>query len=221
MTRTEQPAETPKPCPFKCGHGIPPVVSGYCLGSAEELQTDTDKWAYTVRCSCGAQGPECGIQVEAITAWNTRTEQPSSVSLSPEDHDALTDALNNPPEPNERMKSLMRGSVSDELIERVAVAIQRADNEPCPDYPDFPDNPNISDWGIHLARAALAAIPAVPSEEDGLREWALNKAETHHRLARENPNLRTEHIASSAAYRNLADEIADRILALSPQGAGG
>jgi hypothetical protein len=41
-----------------------------------------------------------------------------------------------------------------------------------------------------------------------LQEWALDKSQTHHRMAHENEPLRTEHIASSAAYRNLADEIA-------------
>lgn len=40
-----------------------------------------------------------------------------------------------------------------------------------------------------------------------LREWALDKSASHHRLARESVHLRTEHIASSAAYRSLAEEL--------------
>jgi hypothetical protein len=60
------------PCPFECGHSLKPVVSGYCLGSAEELQTATDKWSYTVRCSCGAQGPEMDTEAKAIAAWKLR-----------------------------------------------------------------------------------------------------------------------------------------------------
>lgn len=42
---------------------------------------------------------------------------------------------------------------------------------------------------------------------DRLKEWALDKASTHHRLAHENKHLRTEHVASSSAYKSLADKI--------------
>lgn len=57
---------------------------------------------------------------------------------------------------------------------------------------------------------------------EGLAEWALEKSATHHRLARENKHLRTEHIASSAAYRELAfrvDEFAQALL--NPSNTGG
>jgi hypothetical protein len=43
-----------------------------------------------------------------------------------------------------------------------------------------------------------------------LREWALEKSATHHRLAHESEHLRAEHIASSAAYRELAEQIEAR-----------
>ena len=67
------------------------------------------------------------------------------------------------------------------------------------------------------------AIASLPPQTDNalveaLREWALNKSSTHHRLAHDNPSLRSEHIASSTAYRNLADEIA--ALAAQPQSRG-
>jgi hypothetical protein len=51
-----------------------------------------------------------------------------------------------------------------------------------------------------------------------LRKWALEKSSAHHRLAHENEYLRTEHIASSAAYRELAFEIEARF---NPQQDGG
>lgn len=47
---------------------------------------------------------------------------------------------------------------------------------------------------------------------EALREWALEKSALHHRLAHDNKHLRTEHIASSAAYRELASEIEARAL---------
>jgi hypothetical protein len=59
------------------------------------------------------------------------------------------------------------------------------------------------------ARAAIEALTlarqSVGVEE--MRDWALEKAAIHHRLAHENEGLRTEHIASSTAYRNLAEEL--------------
>lgn len=82
-------SETLLPCPFDCGHPLPPVPSGYCMGSAEELQTDDEKWAYMVRCHCGAEGPERSTEAEAIAAWNTR--QPTSPALLT---DAISRALN-------------------------------------------------------------------------------------------------------------------------------
>ena len=44
----------------------------------------------------------------------------------------------------------------DEAIAHVALAIQRADNEPCPD--GTISHCDVSDWGEHLARSALAAL---------------------------------------------------------------
>ena len=52
-----------------------------------------------------------------------------------------------------------------------------------------------------------ALTRAAPAQVAELREWALNKSALHHRLAHENEHLRTEHIASSTAYRELAFEI--------------
>jgi hypothetical protein len=49
--------------------------------------------------------------------------------------------------------------MSNELVEKVALAIERADNEKGYDYDHLGiDHPEISDWGIHLAQAALSAI---------------------------------------------------------------
>jgi hypothetical protein len=43
-----------------------------------------------------------------------------------------------------------------EMVERVALAIQQADNEPCPD--GVLRNADVSDWGEYVARAAIAAM---------------------------------------------------------------
>ena len=62
-----------KPCPWHETTKLPPVTGGYLLGTAEALQTDSDKWAWSVRCYCGSQGPVRETEAEAIAAWNTRT----------------------------------------------------------------------------------------------------------------------------------------------------
>jgi hypothetical protein len=54
----------------------------------------------------------------------------------------------------------------------------------------------------------------------GLVEWANDRSAEHHALAVENEHLRTEHIASSSAYRRLAEElpaILRHILQRNPQ----
>lgn len=60
---------------------------------------------------------------------------------------------------------------------------------------------------LRAVRAALQAIEIDEGLFGRLKEWALDKSTLHHRLAHENEDLRTEHIASSTAYRNLADEL--------------
>jgi hypothetical protein len=59
-----------------------------------------------------------------------------------------------------------------------------------------------------LERAAdrIEALSRMDGVREALREWALEKSATHHRLAHENKHLRAEHIASSTAYRELANE---------------
>jgi Zn ribbon nucleic-acid-binding protein len=79
------------------------------------------------------------------------------------------------------------------------------------DYPAYAPTPwdDRLRWSDYLQKIIAERFAAAPRHGgEGLREWALEKASTHHRLAHENPGLRTEHIASSTAYRNLADEIA-------------
>jgi hypothetical protein len=61
-----------------------------------------------------------------------------------------------------------------------------------------------------IAEALTRTPPSASIEVTELLEWALDKAATHHRLAHENEHLRAEHIASSSAYRNLADELRAR-----------
>jgi hypothetical protein len=83
----------------------------------------------------------------------------------------------------------------------------------------IPSAGGLSETEERLARAEIknacgpSSASEFPSSAGGveeLRDWALEKASTHHRLARENPHLRGEHIASSSAYRELADELARR-----------
>ena len=62
-----------EPCPFDCGRDHALAPSGWMLGTAREMGTQADVWAYAVRCLCGAQGPERNSEVEAIDAWNTRS----------------------------------------------------------------------------------------------------------------------------------------------------
>jgi hypothetical protein len=95
-------------------------------------------------------------------------------------------------------------------IERVARAIYAACQEEAVRLEaevvgDFDTaNEHEREFSRLLAQAALEAMPDVV----GLREWALEKSSLHHRLATENEHLRTEHIASSSAYREIADHIA-------------
>lgn len=70
--------------------------------------------------------------------------------------------------------------------------------------PGFAHHHIMQDHREQEARAALSTNREVIA---GLREWALNKSSEHHRLAAEDEHLRTEHIASSSAYRSLAAEI--------------
>ena len=53
---------------------------------------------------------------------------------------------------------------SEEVVEAVARAIERADNETGYEYDHL--HIECSDWGIHLARAAIAAMPSIPQESD-------------------------------------------------------
>lgn len=59
-------------------------------------------------------------------------------------------------------------------------------------------------------RAAQAAAAIAQGRIEELRQWALDKCALHHRFASEDEHLRAEHIASSAAYRELAAEIEAR-----------
>lgn len=51
------------------------------------------------------------------------------------------------------------------LVERVAMAIEQADNESIPDGFYKGNNPEISDWGAFLATAAIDLIRAEVLEE--------------------------------------------------------
>ena len=53
---------------------------------------------------------------------------------------------------------------SEDVVEAVARAIERADNETGYEYDHL--HIECSDWGIHLARAAIAAMPSIPQEND-------------------------------------------------------
>lgn len=57
---------------------------------------------------------------------------------------------------------------SDEVVEKVAVAIERADRGKVPDgYADgISDHEEVSDWGVYLATAAIAALQAVPTASE-------------------------------------------------------
>ncbi len=48
-------------------------------------------------------------------------------------------------------------------LEQVAIAIERADKERAPDSDEF-DHPEVSDWGIHIARAAIAAYESTRTD---------------------------------------------------------
>lgn len=50
-----------------------------------------------------------------------------------------------------------------------------------------------------------SSVEAVARE--ALKDWALEKSRVFHQLAHEDEHLRTEYIASSTAYRELAREI--------------
>jgi hypothetical protein len=73
----------------------------------------------------------------------------------------------------------------------------------------------------HCRTDAIDRAIASIRKDDELREWALEKCAQHHRLAVENEELRTEHIASSSAYRELANELERRSALSSVAGGGG
>jgi hypothetical protein len=54
-------------------------------------------------------------------------------------------------------------TAGEEVVEAVARAIERADNETGYEYDHL--HIECSDWGIHLARAAIAAMPSIPQGE--------------------------------------------------------
>lgn len=71
------------PCPF-CKDVRTPVAGGWLRGLAEEMQTEQDVWGWAVRHHCGAQGPECDTEAEAIAAWNRRAALPArGVAVKP------------------------------------------------------------------------------------------------------------------------------------------
>lgn len=92
------------------------------------------------------------------------------------------------------------------LVERVAMAIIKADEENGYDYNILQDNPEISDWSIHLA---LAAIRACESYKE-LELWDLPNQHKHSLPIVEN---KIEQFASldpdGGFYSNLGIKITD------------
>jgi hypothetical protein len=80
------------PCQF-CDDARLPVASGYLRGTAAEMQTQADVWSWSVRHHCGAQGPECDTENEAIAAWNTRAPLSPAVLAELPEVRALADDL--------------------------------------------------------------------------------------------------------------------------------
>ena len=76
---------------------------------------------------------------------------------------------------------------SEDVVEAVARAIERADNETGYEYDHL--HIECSDWGIHLARAAIAAMQSILQESDAEVTEAMKRAGAFAAAAYGHPDL--------------------------------